>query len=148
MAKQVDITREDYQVFYPVTTRWNDNDVYGHVNNVTYYSYFDTAANTFLINQCGLDIHQGQIVGLVVSSGCDYLEPVEFPEKLEVGLRIDHLGNSSVQYALAIFKEKQRNACAFGRFTHVFVNRTNNRPERIPDTMRAVMKRILVEAST
>ncbi len=147
MGTQVDITRADYKVFYPITTRWMDNDVYGHVNNVTYYSYFDTAANTFLINHCGLDIHNGDIIGLVVSSGCEYLSPIGFPDKIEVGVRIDRLGNSSVQYGVGIFKEKETQACAFGHFIHVFVDRQSNKPVRIPDTMRKNLEKIEVTVS-
>lgn len=145
MASQVGMTRADYKIFYPVTTRWMDNDIYGHVNNVTYYSYFDTAANTFLINHCGLDIHKGDIVGFVVSSGCEYLAPIAFPDKIEVGIRIDRLGNSSVQYGLGIFKDKEVQACAFGHFIHVFVDREANKPVRIPDYMRKNMEKIAVE---
>ncbi|MBL4827450.1 MAG: acyl-CoA thioesterase [Spongiibacteraceae bacterium] len=144
MAKQINIIRSDYKIFYPVTTRWMDNDLYGHVNNVTYYSYFDTAANMFLIKECGLDIHNSSLVGLVVSSGCEYLEPIAFPERLEVGLRIDRLGNSSVQYGIGIFKETGLKACAFGHFIHVFVDRKSKRPERIPDLMRQPMESIQI----
>lgn len=147
MASKIDISRTDYKVFYPLTTRWMDNDVYGHVNNVTYYSYFDTAANTFLINHCGLDIHGGDIIGFVVSSGCEYLAPIAFPDKIEVGLRIDRLGNSSVQYGLAIFKENEEQACAFGTFIHVFVDRVSNKPVTIPAVMRKNMKKIEVTVS-
>jgi len=144
MAQKIDVTRGDYKISYPMNTRWMDNDVYGHVNNVTYYSYFDTAANTFLIKHCGLDILKSEVIGLVVSSGCEYLAPVAFPDKLEVGLRIDRLGNSSVQYGLAIFKENEPQACAFGHFTHVFVNRVSNKPVKISSEMRRNMEKITV----
>ena len=145
MAKKVRVTRDEYKIFYSLATRWIDNDVYGHVNNVTYYSYFDTAANMFLINHCGLDIRHGNVIGFVVSSGCEYLAPVTFPDKIEVGLRVDHLGNSSVQYSIGIFKHAETNACAFGHFVHVFVERSNRRPVTIPDEMRSGLKKILVE---
>ena len=148
MAQQVDITRADYKVFYPLTTRWMDNDVYGHVNNVTYYSYFDTAANTFLINHCGLDIYQGDIVGLVVSSGCEYLSSIAFPDNIEVGIRVDRLGNSSVQYGIGIFKEKEVQACAFGHFIHVFVDRASRKPVKVPDLMRKNLEKIAVTLSS
>jgi acyl-CoA thioester hydrolase len=144
MATKVNITRSDYKVFYPLTTRWMDNDIYGHVNNVTYYSYFDTAANTFLIKHCGLDIHGGDTIGFVVSSSCEYLAPIAFPDKIEIGLRIDNLGNSSVQYGLAIFKENEEQACAFGTFIHVFVDRISNKPVTISDAMRSNMEKITV----
>ncbi len=148
MAKQVDIIRADYSVFYSQTTRWMDNDIYGHVNNVAYYSYFDTAANTFLVNHCGLDIHNGDIIALVVSSGCEYLSPISFPDKIEVGVRIDNLGNSSVQYGVGIFKEKEAQACAFGHFIHVFVDRVSRKPVRIPDFMRKNLEKITVKLSS
>lgn len=147
MAKRIDVSRRDYKVFYPVTTRWQDNDIYGHVNNVTYYAYFDTAANTFLINHCGLDINNGDIMAMVVSSGCEYLSPVAFPDKLEVGIRIDRLGNSSVQYGVAIFREKNHQACAFGNFIHVFVDRISSKPVRIPGPMRNRLEKITVDNS-
>lgn len=94
-------TRADYKIFYPLTTRWSDNDIYGHVNNVVYYSYFDTVANRYLIEAGGMDISDGRIVGYVVNSGCQYLSPITYPEPIEAGLRVDKLGNSSVQYGIA-----------------------------------------------
>lgn len=147
MATHIAMSRAEFKVFYPVATRWMDNDIYGNVSNVSYYSYFDTAANIFLINHCGLDIQSGEVLGLVVSSGCEYLQPIAFPQKIEVGLRIDRLGNSSVQYGLAIFKNKQPHACAFGHLIHVFVDRQSKRPVRIPDTMRKNMEKIEVKIS-
>ncbi|PZP22149.1 acyl-CoA thioesterase [Pseudomonas kuykendallii] len=136
--------RTDYRHFQPVTTRWHDNDLYGHVNNVVYYGYFDSAVNTFLIERGGLDIHDGQVVGFVVSSSCDYFASIAFPERIEVGLRVARLGNSSVQYELAVFKESEDEACAAGRFVHVFVDRQSNRPVPIPDTLRAALEGLLV----
>lgn len=108
--------REQYLHFQPISTRWHDNDIYGHVNNVTYYAFFDTAVNTYLIERGGLDIQGGEVIGLVVSSSCDYFAPVAFPQRIEMGLRVARLGNSSVQYELALFLEGQREACAAGRF--------------------------------
>src|SRR5690606_39574519 len=90
---------------HPITTRWHDNDIYGHINNVTYYAYFDSAVNSWLINEGGLDIHRGQQVAFVVSSGCDYFAPIAFPERIEIGVRVAKLGNSSVHYQLAVFRE-------------------------------------------
>ncbi len=136
--------RADYRHFQPVTTRWHDNDLYGHVNNVVYYSYFDSAVNTFLIERGGLDIHAGQVVGFVVSSSCDYFASIAFPERIEVGLRVARLGNSSVQYELAVFKDGEEEACAAGRFVHVFVDRQSNRPVPIPDALRAALEGLLV----
>src|SRR5690606_36411994 len=133
MSKQPQPLRGDYKYLQPVTTRWHDNDIYGHVNNVTYYSYFDSAVNTYLIEKGGLDIHEGDVVGFVVSSSCDYFASIAFPERIEIGLRVGKLGNSSVQYELAVFKEGVEEACAAGRFVHVFVDRASNRPVSIPE---------------
>ena len=135
--------RGDYRHFQPITTRWHDNDIYGHVNNVVYYSYFDSAVNTYLIECGGLDIHAGAVVGFVVSSSCDYFASITFPERIEVGLRVGKLGNSSVQYELAIFKHGEEQACAAGRFVHVFVDRDSNRPVGIPESLRAALARLL-----
>ncbi|WP_296250800.1 acyl-CoA thioesterase [Pseudomonas sp. UBA4194] len=135
--------RADYRYFQPILTRWHDNDVYGHVNNVTYYSYFDTAVNTYLIEQGGLDIHGGAVVGFVVSSACDYFASVAFPDRLEVGLRVGKLGSSSVQYELAVFRAGEEEACAAGRFVHVFVDRATNQPVAIPDGLRGALERLV-----
>ena len=136
--------RADYRHFQPIITRWHDNDIYGHVNNVTYYSFFDTAVNTYLIEQGGLDIHDGEVVGFVVSSACDYFASIAFPERIEIGLRVGKLGNSSVQYELAVFKVGEQEACAAGRFVHVFVDRTSNQPVPIPGMLREAMQRLVV----
>lgn len=136
--------RSDYAHFQPITTRWHDNDVYGHVNNVTYYSFFDSAVNTYLIEVGGLDIHNGEVVGFVVSSSCDYFASIAFPERIEIGLRVGKLGNSSVQYELAVFKAGEEEACAAGRFVHVFVDRKNNRPVSIPEGLRRALSDLLV----
>lgn len=137
-------TRDDYKVFYPITTRWADNDIYGHVNNVTYYAYFDTAANRYLIEEGGLDISDGTIVGYVVNSGCQYHAPITYPETIEAGVRVDKLGNSSVQYGIAIFKAGEDVAVAHGHFVHVFVEREANRSVPIPDNLRTALARLLV----
>ncbi|ELC7286370.1 thioesterase family protein [Pseudomonas aeruginosa] len=136
MATALRPLREQYLHFQPITTRWHDNDIYGHVNNVTYYALFDTAVNTYLIERGGLDIQGGEVIGLVVSSSCDYFAPVAFPQRIEMGLRVARLGNSSVQYELALFLEGQREACAAGRFVHVFVERRSSRPVAIPQELR------------
>lgn len=135
--------RADYVHYQPITTRWHDNDLYGHVNNVVYYGYFDSAVNSYLIEVGGLDIHAGAVVGFVVSSSCDYFASIAFPERIEVGLRVGKLGNSSVQYELAIFKQGEEQACAAGRFVHVFVDRASNRPLAIPDALRAALARLV-----
>jgi acyl-CoA thioester hydrolase len=131
--------RTHYKTFYPITTRWMDNDIYGHVNNVTYYSYFDSAANRFLIEECGLDIHEGDVIGFVVSSGCEYLSPIAYPDKIEAGLAIEKLGNSSVRYNIGIFKKGAETASAYGYFVHVFVTRKDQKATPIPDVMRSAM---------
>jgi acyl-CoA thioester hydrolase len=136
--------RSDYRHFQPITTRWHDNDIYGHVNNVTYYSFFDSAVNTYLIERGGLDIHDGAVVGFVVSSSCDYFASIAYPERIEVGLRVGKLGSSSVQYELAVFKVGEEQACAAGRFVHVFVDRASSRPVAIPEGLRLAMQELLV----
>ena len=136
--------RADYRHFQPIITRWHDNDVYGHVNNVTYYSFFDTAVNTYLIQVGGLDIHGGEVVGFVVSSACDYFASIAFPDLIEIGLRVGKLGNSSVQYELAVFKVGESEACAAGRFVHVFVDRASNQPVPIPAELRQALEYLVV----
>ncbi|WP_313305956.1 acyl-CoA thioesterase [Stutzerimonas balearica] len=140
MTVQPKHLRSDYRHFQPITTRWHDNDIYGHVNNVTYYGFFDTAVNTYLIQQGGLDIHGGEVVGFVVSSSCDYFASISFPDLIEVGVRVAQLGNSSVQYELAIFRQGEHEACAAGRFVHVFVRRADNRPTPIPERLRGALE--------
>ena len=136
--------RSDYKVFYPIDTRWADNDIYGHVNNVIYYAYFDSPANRSLIEEGGLDINDGRIVGYVVSSGCDYHAPVASPQQLEAGLRVDRLGSSSVQYGIAVFERGQPEAAAHGYFVHVFVEREANRSVPVPPALRQALEKILV----
>ncbi len=140
MPEQPKHLRRDYKHFQPITTRWHDNDIYGHVNNVVYYGFFDTAVNNYLIRQGGLDIQDGDIVGFVVSSACDYFASIAYPDLIEVGLRVAKLGNSSVQYELAIFRGGEQEACAAGRFVHVFVERASNRPTAIPGRLRAALE--------
>lgn len=128
-------SRDDYPWFCEMPTRWLDNDIYGHVNNVTYYSYFDTAANRYLIEAGGLDIHQDPVVGFVVSSTCRYHEPIAFPDALEVGLRVDRLGTRSATYGLAIFVAGAETATADGEFVHVFVDRASGRSTAVPEKL-------------
>lgn len=142
MPKAEAPSRKDYSWFTAITTRWSDNDIYGHVNNVIYYSYFDSVANRYLIDEGGLNIHDGDTVGLVVNSGCDYYTPVAYPEALQGALRVDRLGNSSVQYGIGIFREGVDLACANGTFTHVFVDRASSRPVPIPPKMREALAAI------
>ena len=135
--------RGAYRFFQPITTRWHDNDLYGHVNNVVYYGFFDTAVNTWLIEQAGLDIHRDPVVAYVAGSACDYFAAVAFPQRIEVGIAVERLGHSSVQYALAVFAGGAVQACAAGRFTHVFVDRRDNRPVAIPARLRSAYERLL-----
>jgi len=134
--------RSDFKVFYPISTRWMDNDMYGHVNNVVYYSYFDTIVNLYLIDKGGLDIHNGPVVGYVVNSGCNYLSPIGYPDQLEAGLKVERLGNSSVQYGIAIFKKGEAEASAHGHFVHVFVDRAANKSVPIPGDIRSALEAI------
>ncbi len=135
--------RSVYRHFSPLGTRWMDNDVYGHVNNVVYYSYFDTAINRFLIDEGGLDIHGGATIGLCVESHCTYARPVAFPDALEAGLRVEHLGRSSVRYGIGIFVVGQERAAAEGWFVHVFVDRAARTSAPIPDGLRAALTRLV-----
>lgn len=144
MSDPQPLKRSDYVRFYPISTRWMDNDVYGHVNNVTYYSYFDTAVNLYLIEEGKLDIHNASVVGFVVSSSCQYRKPVAYPERIEAGLRVNKLGNRSVTYGVGIFREGEDEACASGEFVHVFVLRAENRAVPIPDAIRTALERLLV----
>ena len=144
MSKELAPTRDDYPIFYPISTRWEDNDIYGHINNVVYYSYFDTAANRYLIEQGGLDINDGSVVGYVVNSGCEYHAPLAHPDELEAGVRVDRLGTSSVQYGIAIFRKGASTAAANGHFVHVFVERAKDKSVPIPLNIRSALEKILV----
>ena len=135
-------TRSTYRHFLTIPTRWMDNDIYGHINNVVYYSYFDTVINEYLIREGGLDIARGEVIGLCVESRCQYLAPLEFPQRLEAGLRVGHLGRSSVRYELAIFAEGAESAAAQGHFVHVFVDRAQRRPTELPSRVREALQRI------
>lgn len=133
-------TRMEYREFYPITTRWMDNDLYGHVNNVTYYSYFDSAVNRYLIEAGGLSIHTDTVVGFVVSSNCNYFSPIAYPEAIEAGLKVEKLGNRSVTYGVGIFQEGATEASAAGTFTHVFVDRETNSACAIPTSIRRALE--------
>jgi acyl-CoA thioester hydrolase len=137
---------ETFPYLLPLTTRWMDNDVYGHVNNVQYYSYFDTAVNNYLIKKGWLDIRAGEVVGLVVETKCTYHASVAFPDELEVGLRVERLGNSSVRYGIGIFKKGEKEAAAEGYFIHVYVDRKSNAPVSLPADLRQILEPLLVQA--
>ena len=135
-------TRADYKHFLPLQTRWADNDIYGHVNNVAYYGYFDTIVNEYLIGAGLLDIHNGEVIGLVVETGCNYFAPLEFPQKLDGALRVAKIGNSSVRYELAIFKPGENAPAAEGHFVHVYVDRETRRPVTLPDGFRRALEKL------
>jgi acyl-CoA thioester hydrolase len=135
-------SRNDYKHFLPLQTRWADNDIYGHVNNVAYYGYFDTIVNEYLIAAGALDIHDGKVIGLVVETGCKYVAPLEFPQKLEGALRVAKIGNSSVRYALAIFKQGEDAPAAEGHFVHVYVDRATRKPVKLPDGFRRALEKL------
>jgi len=129
------LKRADYRHFLTIPTRWMDNDLYGHVNNVVYYAYFDTVINTYLIEEGGLDIHQGEVIGIAVESQCRFHRSFSFPENIEAGLRVAHIGRSSVRYEVGLFSAGQPQTSAEGYFVHVFVARENRRPVAIPERL-------------
>ena len=133
------MTRQDFRVLRSIPTRWMDNDHYGHVNNVAYYSFFDTAVNGFLIEAAGTDIRELPAIGIVAESSCRFLSAVSFPETIHAGLAIEKLGTKSVIYTIALFKNDDRDACAIGRFVHVYVDRETRRPVEIPAVIRAAL---------
>jgi acyl-CoA thioester hydrolase len=135
-------TRADYRVFYEVPTRWLDNDVYGHVNNVNYYSFFDTAIAHYLIAECGLDPWRSEVIGYCVESGCRFRRGTRFPDRITAGLRVAHLGRSSVRYEIGIFRNDDHEAAADGHFVHVFVERASERAVALPGPLRAGLARL------
>jgi acyl-CoA thioester hydrolase len=140
------LTRQDFAHFMAIPTRWMDNDVYGHVNNVNYYSYFDTVVNQYLIEQGVLDIQKSPVVGLVVQTGCSYFSSIAFPDVVHAGLRVTKLGNSSVRYEVGLFKNEGQQVSAAGHFIHVYVDRETQRPVSLPEPLRAVLNQIYMPA--
>ncbi len=136
--------RDAYKVWREVATRWADNDAYGHVNNVVYYSFFDTAVNQWLIEQGLLDIAKGDPIGLVVETGCRYARSLTYPQAVEIGLAVEELGRSSVRYRIGIFGKGQAEAAAEGHFTHVYVGRASRRPVELPAAWRKMFETILM----
>lgn len=134
------LPRSAYRVFRPIGTRWGDNDIYGHVNNVVYYSWFDTAVNAHLIEQGALDIHGGEVIGLVIETQCNYFAPLAFPQTVWAGLRVAHLGSSSVRYEVGLFADGEDLAAACGHFVHVYVNRTTRRPVPLPAPLKNTLE--------
>ena len=137
-------TREHYPHFLSIPTRWMDNDIYGHVNNVVYYSYFDTVVNEYLMREGGLDIHHGGVIGIAVETRCNFFASLEFPETVAAGLAVVHLGNSSVRYDIGLFGEQRETVAAAGEFVHVFVERAERRPVSIPEEIRRALERLKV----
>jgi len=137
--------RSDYKHFHAITTRWMDNDVYGHVNNVVYYSWFDTVVNQFLVANGVLDIEHSPVIGLVIETQCNYFASVAFPEQITAGVRVTKLGNSSVRYEVGIFRGDEDNASAQGHFVHVYVDRETRKPSAIPEKMRTLLQTIEVK---
>ncbi len=146
MALEENETRDRFAHFLTIPTRWMDNDVYGHVNNVVYYSYFDTVINEYLISAGGLDIADSTVIGIAAESMCRFRRELTFPEVIEAGLRVGHLGKSSVRYEIGLFSEGQQEAAAAGYFVHVFVDRATHKPEPIPATIRVSLERLLTNA--
>ena len=142
-----DALRTDFPHFLEIPTRWMDNDAYQHVNNVIYYSYFDTAVNRFLIDKGVLNIHADKIVGLVVDTGCSFFSSISFPDTVHVGVRIAKLGNSSVRYELALYRNDEERPAAAGHFVHVYVDRERNQSVTIPDPVRAVLATITLPST-
>jgi acyl-CoA thioester hydrolase len=133
-------TRERYQALSVIDTRWMDNDAYGHVNNVVYYSFFDTAVNRWLVEQGVLDIAASETIGLVVETQCRFLAPLTFPDRVTVGLRVAHLGTSSVRYEIGLFRNDDDVAAAHGHFVHVYVNRETRQKKAIPADVRRALE--------
>jgi acyl-CoA thioester hydrolase len=139
--------RSSYRTFLAIPTRWMDNDAYGHVNNVTYYSFFDTAVNEHLIRTGSLDVERSTAIGLVVESACRFHKPLSFPDVIEAGLRVAKLGNSSVTYEIALFRQGEDEPVASGHFVHVWVDRASRRPTPVPESVRAALQLLLVSAA-
>jgi acyl-CoA thioester hydrolase len=135
-------SRATFRHFLAIATRWMDNDIYGHVNNVVYYSYFDTVINEYLIRAGGFDIHADAVIGIAVETGCRFHRPIEFPQVIDAGLRVGHLGTSSVRYEVGLFVDGAQ-AAADGHFVHVFVERATRKPVAIPPRIRQALERLV-----
>ena len=143
MEERSPARRSEYPHLRWITTRWSDNDVYGHVNNVVYFSYFDTVVNHYLIEQGVLDIHGGEVIGLVVENTCRYFQSLQFPERVAAGVQVERLGKSSVIYRIGLFREEAEEPAAEGRFVHVYVDRASRRPVTLPPALRSVLEPLL-----
>ncbi|MBN8890984.1 MAG: thioesterase [Rhodospirillales bacterium 70-18] len=145
MSRPPPSTRDRYCYFHGITTRWMDNDVFAHVNNVVYYSWIDTAVNRFLLERGLLDLARSEVVGIVAETGCRYLSQIAYPDDVTIGLRVARLGRSSVQYVAGVFRMGEQQASAEGHFVHVYVERASMRPVPIPGFIRAEMQKIMIE---
>jgi len=143
MAREAALTRADFPHFLEITTRWMDNDVYGHVNNVVYYSFFDTVVNRYLIDNGALDYVNGEVIGLVVETRCSYFKPISYPDCVTAALLVEQLGNSSVRYRVAVFRNDDDDAAAQGHFVHVYVDRASSRPVPLPDALRRALAKLV-----
>jgi acyl-CoA thioester hydrolase len=142
MERAAPTRRADYGFFTAIATRWMDNDIYGHVNNVVYYSYFDSVIAHYLMQKGGLDPWSADVVGIAVETGCRFHRSLAFPDTVHAGLRTGRLGTSSVRYEIGIFRDDDATACADGHFVHVFVDRATQRPVPVPPRIRAALERI------
>ena len=147
MTRTIASSRDAFRHFQVIATRWADNDIYGHVNNVVYYSYFDTVVNQYLIEQRVLDIEKSTVIGLVVETQCQYFSPITFPDVVHAGLRVAKLGNSSVRYEIGLFRNDEQTASAQGHFVHVYVDRATRRSVTLPGNLRTALEK-LVSASS
>jgi len=146
MAREAPLTRVVFPHLTEITTRWMDNDAYGHVNNAVYYSFFDTAVNRYLIERGALDIANSAVIGLVVETQCNYFRPIAFPDRVRAGLAVAQLGNSSVTYRIGLFRNDDDSAAAQGHFVHVYVDRANGRPVQLPEVLKRALAP-LIDAS-
>jgi acyl-CoA thioester hydrolase len=140
MTEETKKNRAHYRHFLSIPTRCGDNDIYGHVNNVVYYSYFDTVVNEYLIRQGALDMHEGEVIGFVVETQCRYYRPLAFPDVIEAGMCVTRIGNSSVRYEIALFKQGEDEAAAGGHFVHVYVQRATGKSTPLPEALRAALE--------
>lgn len=143
MTRPTPASRADFRLFRPLQTRWADNDVYGHVNNVVHYALFDTAVNGWLIEAGLLNLKDGGTIGLVVETACSYFAEIVFPDRIDAGIRVERLGTSSVTYAIALFRNDVSQAVAQGRFVHVYVDREDRRPRPLPDCWRKKLEELM-----
>jgi acyl-CoA thioester hydrolase len=147
MSEKNNDMRSDYARFVTITTRWMDNDMYSHVNNVVYYSWFDTAVNEYLIREGALDLDNGPVVNFVVENQCRFFSPIRFPDTVHCGLRVTHIGRSSARFEIGVFRNDEQQAAAQGHFVHVCCDRATQRPVPMPRAMRTALERIAVRAA-